>query len=199
MKHAFAIHSFASQRGCSFPGRIITLRANDSFGSELKCPAYTHGCGINTHPPATEEMETSPARMIFKRSAQYVLDCCAHQFSISLGTRSYSRRSCVKALLVCGTAGLPQRLPPMVLCGTPGLPRRLSAIILCVTPGPPRRLLPAALCGTPGIPRRLLPTVLCSTAGLPRRSFPTVLCGTPGLPQRLLATVPCGTPGLSRR
>ena len=199
MKHAFATHSFASQRGCSFPGRIITLRANDSFGSELKCPAYTHGCGVNTHPPATGEMETSPARMIFKRSEQYVLDCCAHQFSISLGTRSYSRRSCVKALLVCGTAGLPQRLPPMVLCGTPGLPRRLSPIILCGTPGPPRRLLPAALCGTPGIPRRLLPTVLCGTPGLPRRSFPTVLCGTPGLPQRLLATVPCGTPGLTRR
>ena len=199
MKALLAINSFDPNRACSFPGRIITLRANDSFGSELKCPAYTHGCGINTHPPATEEMETSPARMIFKRSAQYVLDCCAHQFSISLGTRSYSRRSCVKALLVCGTAGLPQRLPPMVLCGTPGLPRRLSPIILCGTPGPPRRLLPAALCGTPGIPRRLLPTVLCSTAGLPRRSFPTVLCGTPGLPQRLLATVPCGTPGLSRR
>ena len=144
MKHAFAINSFASHRACSFPGRIITLRANDSFGSELKCPAYTHGCGVNTHPPATEEMETSPARMIFKRSEQYVLDCCAHQFSISLGTRSYSRRSCVKALLVCGTAGLPQRLPPMVLCGTPGLPQRLSPIILCSTPGPPRHLLPAA-------------------------------------------------------
>ena len=62
LKHAFATSLFASHRACSFPGRIITLRANGSFGSELKCPAYTHGCGVNTHPPATGEMETSPAR-----------------------------------------------------------------------------------------------------------------------------------------
>ena len=87
-----SIFLFASHRACSFPGRIITLRANDSFGSELKCSAYTHGCGVNTHPPATGEMETSPARMTSKRSEHYFLDRCAHRFGTPSGIRSLPAR-----------------------------------------------------------------------------------------------------------
>ena len=115
LKHAFAPNMFAPS-GPAFPlVPLLLFERTTPLDPSLNDPTYTHGCGINTHPPATGEMETSPARVIFKRSEQCFSDYRAHLFGASYEldkqgrNKSTTRETCGGTLHEKPTGNIPMR------------------------------------------------------------------------------------------